>query len=481
MKKKTVRPDSISGKIKQLAVDCAKADELPEKERGKRYTYLSREFKRFIGLEKAHSRFQCFSSNTVMSYLRRARTELWTSVLVSSDFYDILAKIEKTCPEHEETIKHILKSKKKGEAKKRYQEARVSKETPEELRAILKNLNIEHPVYYRLMSTKGRGAELLKAKMDKASNDKKAVLKKNKGTSLKCANVSLELIEKAVEAGLDPKQPHANKIALALVICTGRRPIELFKLGSFKIENDSTLLFDGQAKKKHGEKPEAYEIPVLFSTAQKVLNAFKRLRQHAVIKKLENMTNEDIDSRMSGSIVDCARTSLKNNNIVFYSARSIYAHIAYKEYENRIDELKKIRTYKGGKLSKTGHASTLLGHSGKDIGSAMSYEGIDIDEHYTGAQATEDYKEQLLKKKTISKIESDKPHAELDKLYQVQTLSPVTISNGRALNTRLELVEWVIDACKNDPDFRITATNIRKLKGGRMEPIKSLIEDLEKI
>ena len=285
--------------------------------------------------------------------------------------------------------------------------------------------------------------------------------------------MSKPLVLQAVEEGLDSEQQFQSRIALALILCTGRRNIELLKIGNFKVIGKNTLLFDGQAKKKHGEKAESYEIPVMFSTAAKVLEAFNKLRSSEFCKKLEGLDNEEVTQKVNGTLSDCARTRFSNDFATFYTARSIYAYEAYKTYIGR-------KKGKNTPMSKSGYLAKILGHNENDIESAQSYEGVVVDKKYTESEARKDYQEQKLEKLKAKQVKEG-VHESMDSLKILLKKIPELEKNVRSANTQVAIVQWLIAACEEDTGLALTATNIRKLKGGRMDPIHAVIARLNEL
>ena len=478
MTKKGKEMESVSARIERLISEVEAADKVAIKSRNRKYSDVARSYKRWVGLEKNNGNFGRFSARTILKYLSSARKALRTSDLMASDATEQLTKLSKALPKYSKEIDAIKASKNQKQA---WRKAINNRDNSEGLRKALKKLTIEHPVHYRLLASKGADSALADIKTEKADLDRGAVVSKNKGESQKSVRISLPAIKRAVKEGLEPSQTHASRIALALILCTGRRTIELVKVGSFEKVDSKTLRFTGQAKKKYGEIGNSYEIPVLFTTADKVLKAFDRLRKHETISKLQKMENEKVNAVVSGTVNDCARSRLFEDNAVFYNCRSIYAHIAYDEYKANVEAMRKEGKETGTPLSKTGHTSSLLGH-GDDLSSAMSYEGVNIDEHYTIAQAQEHYKKQVEdKKKVVAKTDSTKKHKSLPALKRLRKKLPEMIENGRSLKSRLELVDWIIGACEINGDFGLTATNIRKKKGGRMQPISDTLADLANV
>lgn len=69
-------------------------------------------------------------------------------------------------------------------------------------------------------------------------------------------------------------------LALGLMLVTGRRPVEILHLGSFKsCKHPDKILFSGQAKTRNrpGTRTTPYSIPIL-SSSKKIIAAWKKLR-----------------------------------------------------------------------------------------------------------------------------------------------------------------------------------------------------------
>ena len=150
-----------------------------------------------------------------------------------------------------------------------------------------------------------------------------------------------------------------HHLAAALLAVTGRRTIEILKLGKLYLGPDQTpdgysCWFDGQAKQ--GITPtKPYEIPLL-APFSLVKAALTRVRE---MYDTEDITEETVNSNLSKSIANYTQKMVGVNP---HGLRSIYAMATYKL-------LKK-------KISLIGHIRKVLGHS--DGASASHYQRLDV-------------------------------------------------------------------------------------------------------
>lgn len=438
--------------------------------KSKLLTNKLRVLKRELGLETSHSAYGKYAPRTVMKYLSTARKMLRETNLVAPDAEQQALKMAKAYKMFSGVLSELAQSE---NIKRECQDMINNPDTPNDLKRVLRKLKLEHPAYYRLMNTK-IGSKLEEVKIAKKESDNSAVVSKNRGESDKALRLSKPLIIKAVEEGLRVDQKFSTRMALAVILCTGRRNIEILKTGNFEVVNEKTILFSGQAKKKFGEEAKSYEIPVMFADAQSVVNCVNRLRKTPMCQKLNGLDNETIAKRVSSTLSDCARALLKNDNASFYSARAAYSFEAYGIYTKSI---------KGNRprQSLTAYIATLLGHDQEDLNTAKSYQGVTVSARYTEEKAAADYEKQ--KKKNLAKKlpKTKEKHPLLGKLVELEKKLPELESNKRSLNTQTAIVQWLIASCKGSALFSVTATNIRKCKGGRMEPIKEVIAKLDRI
>ena len=84
-----------------------------------------------------------------------------------------------------------------------------------------------------------------------------------------------------------------------LLAVTGRRPIEIAKLGNFEIIDHDHLFFTGQAKTKNRNSAiEGYKIPTLCNSTL-IIQAFNRLR---TLKDFTDKSERDINAIISNSL-----------------------------------------------------------------------------------------------------------------------------------------------------------------------------------
>ena len=472
MAKRMTKTETVTGRISRLVEECIKSEALPtDKEKSNRYTQIARNYKRFLGLHKGTNEGK-YSSNAAITHIGTAKRRLKATDLLAHDYKEQLENAIKDNSEFKGVFEAIINSKK---PKNKLVEEISNESNPEKLVGILKKLKLEHTVYYRISSARSANSTLAEMKADQKKKNRKAVTAKNKGTSSKSVTLALSAIKRAVKEGLNPKQTHANRIAVALILTTGRRNIEILKTGSFKYVSKNVVLFEGQAKKKNGIVAKPYEIPIMYSDARKVVAALKRLRSHATIKRLEGLANDEIHKTTNKTINEGATRALLEDNATFYSCRAAYALTAYKKYEDDYENGKETKGKSKNKLSKAGYSSTILGHSDDDVTTALSYEGVNIDNKKTIKQAEKHYSEQTAKKKKIVVATKEGVHPLLEKLVVLVDILPSLIENKRSLNGQAKILDWIIDACKKDSGFVVSRTNIRKFKGGKMEPISNIL------
>ncbi len=151
------------------------------------------------------------------------------------------------------------------------------------------------------------------------------------------------------------------ELAGALLLLTGRRPVEVLKTGVFlSTPARNHVMFGGQAKRRELETDAAnYAIPVLAPPAI-VLAAVKALRRREITT---NLTNQGVNGRFSkylGRAVarrffDKAKTPLQPIEL-----RKVYATISYAWYCPQT-------------VSMNAHFAQVLGHSPLDLFTALSY------------------------------------------------------------------------------------------------------------
>jgi hypothetical protein len=167
-----------------------------------------------------------------------------------------------------------------------------------------------------------------------------------------------EVLAKLCPYLLDPNAKR-HYLAAALLAVTGRRTIEILKLGRLYLGPDQradgySCWFDGQAKQ--GLIPtKAYVIPLL-APFHIVKAALTRVRK---LYETEDVTEERVNSHLAKSIINFTTNILSTNP---HALRAVYAVTTY--------ELSKT------KMSLIGHIMKVLGHSGSS--SAAYYQRVAV-------------------------------------------------------------------------------------------------------
>lgn len=160
------------------------------------------------------------------------------------------------------------------------------------------------------------------------TNAERCLLQQKSETALnkKGSNVfhvnAAEMVSKCI-ALLENNKSNIFDLAVALSLLTGRRMIEIFKIGEFNVVdgNGYSALFSGQAKKR---TEESYKIPLL-APLSLIQKALLKLR---VTKNTDDLTNAEVNLRFSTSCNSAARRVIGFKHH-FHDARAIYGVITY--------------------------------------------------------------------------------------------------------------------------------------------------------
>lgn len=178
-----------------------------------------------------------------------------------------------------------------------------------------------------------------------------------------------EIITKALRICEDKTSKyHAKMLAVALL--TGRRTIEIAKVGTFEIVegDDTTIMFGGQAKQKGGVKMPPYQIPVLAS-ARMIVGKIAELRQE---KNFEDSTERKVNTNIAATL---GRTSAKLFACKPHAMRGMYAEICYENLGKHTN------------MAKTKYFGKILGHGSDDYSTSVVYQTSRI---RTGKERCED-------------------------------------------------------------------------------------------
>jgi integrase len=227
---------------------------------------------------------------------------------------------------------------------------------------------------------------------------------------------------------LEEANPKRHYLAAALLAATGRRTIEVLKLGKLYLGPDQTpdgysCWFEGQAKQ--GLNPtRPYVIPLL-APFSLVKAALTRVRE---MYDTEDITEQTVNSNLSKSIANYTQKVL---GVTPHALRSIYAMSTYKLLKQ--------------KISLIGHIRKVLGHS--DGTSASHYQRMDV---------------------TITDV------------WQPTTAAPVEEEEAKD--------DWVINGAVEKKRFegiremmasrlRLTATAIRSRVGGTIPVLQRILDN----
>ncbi len=150
-------------------------------------------------------------------------------------------------------------------------------------------------------------------------------------------------------------------LTLALMWFTGRRPVEILKLGELKEIAEGRLLFSGQAKTK-GKSCDPYEIPVQYDSSV-LVKMLKRVRK---LKDFTDDTGDQINGRTSATLNARVKKHFDNDNLEAYDLRRAYG--VYTEMlVNKNED------------TRSKYIGQILGHTEKDINTARSYDTVIVD------------------------------------------------------------------------------------------------------
>lgn len=442
------RIDKFVDKLKKIDGSCASK---------------CRNERRWLGAEGESERG--FALRTIKNYMSMYRKRIASDLPHHKRLEGALVRLEK---KHGGIISELINLKRRPidniYAVKRYLSEMEDKTTG--LYDDLKKLKIPHEAYF-LMNLKA--GQLATVKDD----DKKTVKIKLD----KKYRISIHAVENAVRIGLERddsgRLKSNHRALLALMLCTGRRPIEICKLGNFastKKGVEGLCQFSGQAKKKYGEKPGTYDIPVLFVKPHQVIDTINDLRSK--LGDVNKLTETQINVRMSGESSNEARELLKNDQIVLYTARAIYATICYERSHTELD--------------RDSYISSILGHGERDDVSNRSYKSVIItDEPFADVESA--FREQRSerervdalgkrKNKGYSKKTNDESNHIKTTEKQINFLQKKQNEADKMGKAVSSLNQWAISYVTQNKFTKFTQTMIAKLRPTSRPAIKKWLE-----
>lgn len=160
-----------------------------------------------------------------------------------------------------------------------------------------------------------------------------------------------------------------SHLALGLALATGRRQIEILKLGRFEKVGEFELEFTGQAKQRQGvDYSHSYRIYSLIK-ADLVLEAFARLRAMPEVAELQALDNTEVNRRVAKTLNTVVKRVLGDDTRVFKDSRAIWARIVFETHFTTEARWKTV--------NETVFWREMLGH--EDLDTQESYKQFKID------------------------------------------------------------------------------------------------------
>ena len=239
--------------------------------------------------------------------------------------------------------------------------------------------------------------------------------------------------------------PFFSHLALGLALATGRREIEVLKLGRFEKVGEFELEFSGQAKRRGGvDYGESYRIYTLLK-ADLVLEAFAKLRAMPEVLELQHLDNTEVNRRVAKTLNTLAKRVFGNQERVFKDSRALWARVVF--------ELHFARDPRWAKVNETVFWREMLGH--EDMDTQESYKAFKID--YTAPA-----KPAATASKYGSRIEA------LEALDEHEQIA------GREALQKIH--RWVKETVKAAPDARISQKAIATNVGSYRPVIKEYLD-----
>ena len=403
---------------------------------------------RWLGVESDNPRY---GLNTIKSYLTEYKNRIALELPFHSEFE---TKIGKLAQKYDKKIESVTKAKNPQEAMNAVGQIKaeiVKSCRVDPLVDDLKKLKIAHKAYYNL-HLKGSQKLAIKSSASKAVADKKD----NR------TRISKKVVDDVIKnnlANYNPKKIGKYKLLAALVLATGRRPVEIALTGKLTKTDKGKIMFTGQAKKKHGELAIAYEIPLLgasFEQVQKGVNAFRKSFKNSPFK-----SERDVNKKMSTDVTRQVRELLKNHDVTMYDCRAIYANIMA---ENQTADRDR-------------YMARILGHGERDTATVNSYQGIELTE-LSVSEAEAEYRATSTPKERITAVGKESSKGTVSReakamAKKIQSKQKKAEELGRAVG---KINQWAADYLLAGGQLEFTQTMITKEGGFSRPAIKKWLE-----
>lgn len=258
----------------------------------------------------------------------------------------------------------------------------------------------------------------------------------------------IETIHKLLtEAGIGhdgaPKQ-NFSSLALGLALATGRREIEILKMGRFEKVGEFELEFSGQAKRRGGvDYGESYRIYTLIK-ADLVLESFAKMRAMPEVLELQHLDNTEVNRRVAKTLNTVAKRVLGSEERVFKDSRALWARVVFELYFSRDPRWKTV--------NESVFWREMLGH--EDMDTQESYKAFKIS--YAAAPAEAPASKYASRLEALQALDT---HAQID---------------GREAMQKIH--RWVKDTVKASPDVKISQKAISLNVGSYRPLIKEYLE-----
>lgn len=425
----------------------AKLEEAPQK--GSKVSTIVRTEKRWLGI--IETKAPRYSLRTLKAYLTLYRA----AIAERLPFHDTFeARWKKLVDKHPE-LSHI--NTKKSSPKEVMREVvRIKSELKDKTTGLydaLNKLQICHRAYALMKLQDGQNATI-------KTDDKVKVIK----GKTKKLRISRKAAAVAVNQNLNSDRMYRQ--ATALMLCCGRRPAELFRSASFEKMSENTVLFSGQAKGKARGARDNYEIPILFVSVDEFLKAFESFRAETVSRGFHQLTNRQVNARISADISDTARKMLLNYNAVFYTCRSVYANIVAEMHPDTDRDIL---------------MAEILGHEHDDVNTVNSYQTVYLTddsiescaESYSAAKLKQRKRVAALGLEKTEESEQKKPATRNKRAVAFEKMQAEADQLGRAVSS---LHKWSVEYLRSNPNAVFTQTMITKTKPTSRPAIKKWLE-----
>lgn len=172
-------------------------------------------------------------------------------------------------------------------------------------------------------------------------------------------------IDGAINRVLNGDEYTRAELLIALMLATGRRPVELLAFGNFSVISNegctSSIRMDGVAKATYNQPSKSVEFPTVGIDPELIPGLVERLRS---MFGTNSKTSGAEVNKLTCALGDKVRRVLDNNSAVLYSCRAIYAELAYIQY--------------GGTQNQNAYKAKILGHDATDLTTVNTYSHVVI-------------------------------------------------------------------------------------------------------